>query len=217
VELVLSTLQNLEPNELFFFVDELGPLRVKRFGGRAFVPRHETPVVPQVQHHRGSITMTGALSATANKVTWMYSAAKDSRSMIDLIEVLYCQHPEAARLFLTWDAAAWHRSRLLAEWLDEFNAETQRSGCGPVIDLVPLPSSAQFLDVLEAVFSGMKRAVIHHSDYGSEVDMKTAISNHFAARNIFFKENPRRAGKKIWEVDFFADSDNLRSGNYREW
>jgi len=63
----------------------------------------------------------------------------------------------------------------------------------------------------------MKRAVIHHSDYQSEMEMKKAISRHFVERNIFFKENPKRAGKKIWEVDFFQDSNNLRSGTYREW
>jgi hypothetical protein len=33
VELLLNTLQTLKPGELFFFVDELGPLRVKNVGG----------------------------------------------------------------------------------------------------------------------------------------------------------------------------------------
>jgi hypothetical protein len=47
--------------------------------------------------------------------------------------------------------------------------------------------------------------------------MKTAISKHFVDRNKFFEENPRRAGKKIWEIDFFNDFKNLRSGDYREW
>jgi len=63
----------------------------------------------------------------------------------------------------------------------------------------------------------MKRAVIHHSNYQSEDEMKAAISRHFQGRNDYFKANPRRAGKKIWEIDFFQDYNNLRSGNYREW
>jgi hypothetical protein len=29
--------------------------------------------------------------------------------------------------------------------------------------------------------------------------------------------NPKRAGKKIWEVDFFQDYGHIQSGNYREW
>jgi hypothetical protein len=80
-----------------------------------------------------------------------------------------------------------------------------------------LPTSSQFLDVLEAVFSGMKRAVVHHSDYQSVIELKMAVSAHFVETNAFFKESPKRAGKKIWDVDFFQDSNNLRSGDYREW
>jgi hypothetical protein len=73
------------------------------------------------------------------------------------------------------------------------------------------------LDVLEAVFSGMKRAVIHHSDYESISAMKSAISQHFRERNAHFKGNPKRAGKRIWELDFFNDMESLRAGDYREW
>jgi hypothetical protein len=76
---------------------------------------------------------------------------------------------------------------------------------------------AQFLDVIEAVFSAMKRAVIHSSDYQSEEEMKNAISTHFRERNEFFKQNPKRAGKRIWEIDFFNDHNYIKSGNYREW
>jgi transposase len=217
VEQVLNTLQNLKPDELFFFIDELGPLRVKKYGGRTFAAKDDVPTFPQLQADKGSITMAGALSATANQVTWLFSPAKDTQSMIDLIELLFNQHPTVARIFLTWDAASWHSSISLIEWLDVFNAQTLECGLGPIIQLVPLPTSSQFLDVLEAVLSGMKRAVVHHSDYQSVGELKTAISSHFVERNAFFKENPRRAGKKIWDVDFFQDTSNLRSGNYREW
>ena len=217
VDLLLKTLHNLGPRDLFFFVDELGPLRVKKYGGRAYFPRYETETVPQAEPHRGSITMAGALSATTNQVTWIYGESKDSGAIIDLIEILFDQHQEATNLYVTWDAVSWHNSSLLVEWLDNFNAETERRADGPIIRLVPLPVSSQFLDVIEAVFSGMKRAVIHHSDYQSVHEMKDAISLHFVERNAYFRENPRRAGKKIWEIDFFAEQENIRSGNYRQW
>lgn len=63
----------------------------------------------------------------------------------------------------------------------------------------------------------MKRAVVHHSDYRDVLEMKRAISLHFTERNAHFQDNPRRAGKKIWDLDFFDDNENIRSGNYREW
>jgi len=199
------------------FIDEMGPLRVKKYGGRSHVPKHQTSTFPQIQSHKGAITMSAALNATKNQVTWLYSQAKDTQAMIDLIEILFNQYYLAKQIFITWDAASWHRSSALLEWLDTFNSETKTSRAGPIITLVPLPRSAQFLDVIEAVFSGLKRAVIHHSDYASKVDMKTAISKHFCDRNGYFEKNPKRAGKKMWEIDFFEDIDNIKSGTYREW
>jgi hypothetical protein len=213
---LLNTLRNLRDDELLFFVDELGPLRVRKYGGRTYMKKRAQEV-PQVQPHRGSITLAGALSATANQVSWFFSDAKDTSSMIDLIEVLFNQHNDQSRLYVTWDGASWHRSQDLVDWLDAFNRDTERRQGGPTISLIPLPVSAQFLDVIEAVFSGMKRAVIHHSDYRSTQEMKSAISAHFRERNDFFKQNPQRAGKKIWNIDFFEDYGNLPSGNYREW
>ncbi|MCF8169307.1 MAG: IS630 family transposase [Rhodoferax sp.] len=217
VELLLNTLQSLKPGELFFFIDELGPLRVKKYGGRALVKKNETLTYPQVQAHRGVIMMSGALSATSNQVTWIYGRAKDTLAMIDLMELLYNQYHSASKLYVTWDAASWHKSTMLVDWLDTFNATTKLLNEGPLIELVPLPTSSQFLDVIEAVFSGMKTAVVHHSDYRDVPEMKKAISRHFTERNEHFRENPRRAGKKIWEIDFFDDNENIRSGNYREW
>jgi len=217
VELLLQTLQNLAEDEMFYFIDELGPLQVKKYGGRAFTPKGVSRTVPQNATTKGSITLSGALSATTNQITWSYDVAKDTRAMIDLIEILFNQQFEKKRLFVTWDAASWHSSNDLIAWLDNFNAATKQAGIGPIIELVPLPKGSQFLNVIEAVFSGMKRAVVHHSDYQSKNEMKTAISKHFLDRNAYFKKNPKRAGKKIWEVDFFADYENIRSGNYRDW
>src|SRR5260370_18578933 len=110
--------------------------------------------------------------------------------MIDLIEILFNQHRPASTLYITWDAASWHRSGPLVEWLDTFNEGTKRSGEGPAIYLVPLPTSSQFLDVIEAIFNGIKKAVIHHSKYRSEGEMKGAVSANFFEQNEYFLANP---------------------------
>jgi hypothetical protein len=49
VDQVLNTLRNLKSDELFFFIDELGPLRIKRYGGRTVAARGDVPTVPQTQ------------------------------------------------------------------------------------------------------------------------------------------------------------------------
>ena len=217
IELLLKTLRSLKPDEMFFFIDELGPLQVKKYGGRCYLKKGEKLVIPQNQKSKGSITLLGALSATTNQIAWIFGRSKDTNCTIDLIDILFDQYHEKSKLFITWDAASWHNSNQLVDWLDQFNAETIEIGEGPIIDLVPLPSHSQSLNVIESVFSGMKRAVIHHSDYQTEEETKSAISLHFAERNSFFRENPKRVGKKIWEIDFFEDYNNIRSGNYREW
>ncbi len=217
VELVLATLHSLRADEMFFFVDELGPLQVKRYGGRCYTPKNKTPTHPQSQHSKGSIIFHAALSATTNQVTWVYDNAKDTSGMIDLVELLVNQHHDKSRLYITWDAASWHSSNQLMEWVDELNAVSCARRDGPIIEFVPLPTRSQFLNVIETVFGTMKKTVIHGSNYQSEEEMKTAISRHFRERNEFFKQNPRRAGKKIWEIDFFEDPNNIRGGNYREW
>jgi hypothetical protein len=58
--------------------------------------------------------------------------------------------------------------------------------------------AAQFLNVIESVFSGMSRAVIHNSDYASLDAAKNAIDLYFRERNEHFAGHPKRAGLKIW-------------------
>jgi hypothetical protein len=89
----------------------------------------------------------------------------------------------------------------------------------PIVKLAPLPASAQFLNVIESVFSGMAKAVIHNSDYQSLEECKKAIDTYFAERNEFFKQNPKRAGNKIWGEELvlptFELSNNCKDPNWR--
>lgn len=60
-----------------------------------------------------------------------------------------------------------------------------------------LPSGAQFSNVIESVFSGLARAILHNSNHQSGFGCKEAIDRYFADRNQAFLEHPRRAGHKI--------------------
>ena len=57
--------------------------------------------------------------------------------------------------------------------------QRRRRGQALIIELVPLPTSAQFLNVIEGVFTGMTKAVIHNSDYhvwqGDEISDITTL------------------------------------------
>ena len=93
------------------------------------------------------------------------------------------------------------------------------SGNGPTVETAPLPAGAQFLNVIESVFSGMARSIIHNSDYKTLEDAKAAIDRYFADRNAHFTLHPKRAGKKIWgkerEVPEFSLANNCKDPRYR--
>ncbi len=59
VELLLKTLQSLKDGEDLFFVDELGPLQVKRYGGKCYTPKGETPPILRTSARRVPLPCTG--------------------------------------------------------------------------------------------------------------------------------------------------------------
>ena len=88
----------------------------------------------------------------------------------------------------------------------------------PVVKLAPLPARAQFLNVIESVFSGMSRSIIQNSDYESVAAAKAAIDRYFRERNEHFLRNPKRAGNKIWGKELvkskFSESNNCRDPRF---
>jgi hypothetical protein len=213
---IQSILSRLGLNERFFSIDEYGPFAVKMQGGRALMPPGKVCVVPQRQKSKGSLIITGALELSTNQVTHFYSEKKNTAEMIKLPEVLLEQYRGVDRIYFSWDAASWHASKALDRRVEKVNAPEYRAEHGtPLVELAPLPASAQFLNVIESVFSGMARAIIHNSDYESVEVCKAAIDRYFAERNAYFRANPKRAGKKIWGLEnspsVFSPSNNCKA------
>ncbi len=215
---ITNTLSNLKNNEKFFSIDEFGPFAIKMQGGRSWVPQGGNRIVPQWQKSKGSLILTAALELSTNQVTHFYSAKKNTDEMIKLLEILLKKYKEE-RIFFSWDAASWHASKKLYKKIGEVNGESYRSmHKTPFVALAPLPASAQFLNVIESIFSGMAKAIIHNSDYASVEECKAAIDRYFAERNQYFFENPKRAGNKIWGKEItkveFNESNNCKDPRY---
>ena len=215
---IQSILSNLEPNELFFSIDEFGPFAVKHRQGKKLVAPGETFVVPQWQKSKGCIILTAALELSSNQVTHFYSKKKNTNEMIKLMDLLVRKYSERKRIYLSWDAASWHISKKLHEHIETHNSSIF-SGNGPQVQTAPLPAGAQFLNVIESIFSGMARAIIHNSDYSSVDEAKAAIDRYFLERNASFARNPHRAGNKIWgnerEPAEFSCANNCKDPHYR--
>jgi DDE superfamily endonuclease len=143
---------------------------------------------------------------------------KNTAEMIRIMELLIEKYPDRRKLYLSWDAASWHVSKALKQRIQEHNAAALSSS-GPIVGTAPLPSGAQFLNLIESVFSGMAKALIHNSDYRTLDDAKAAVDRYFAERNTHFLQHPKRAGKKIWgkerEVATFSEANNCKDPRYR--
>jgi transposase len=196
---ITSALSHLTPSEKFFSIDEFGPFSVRLRGGVALVRGDEVRTIPQRQKSKGSLICTAALELSSNQLTHFYSKKKNTGEMVKLLRRLVSLYKSEHRLFISWDSASWHASKALYKAVDEINTETFRlRHKTSLVDLMPLPSGAQFLNVIESVFSGMARAILHNSNYESVDACRRAIDRYFAERNRAFLEHPRRAGKKIW-------------------
>jgi transposase len=217
---ITSTLSNLAPDEKFFSIDEFGPFSVRIRGGVALVPGDAIRTIPQRQRSKGSLICTAALELSSNQLTHFYSNKKNSKEMIKLLLRLIIKYKGQKRIFLSWDSASWHASKSLYKIVDEINSDKFRNRHKTsLVELMPLPSGAQFLNVIESVFSGMARAILHNSNYGSVEECKIAINVYFADRNQAFLRHPRRAGSKIWGKEqveaVFREENNCKDPRWR--
>jgi transposase len=217
---IQKILSNLKENEKFFSIDEYGPTAIKIRGGRTYTHSGVSSTVPQYQMSKGSLICTTALELSTNQIINFFSDKKNTTEMIKLLMILLEQYKSEERIFLSWDAASWHASKELDKKVAEINDDKYRKKNNtPYVELAPLPSSAQFLNVIESVFSGMAKAIIHNSNYQSVEECKNAIDRYFLERNLAFIENPKRAGKKIWGKEVvkpvFNDSNACKNPNYR--
>ncbi len=216
---ITNVLSRLGPDERFFSIDEFGPFSVKKTGGRKLVAASEYPTVPQWQQSKGVLIVTAALELSTNQITHFYSEKKNSHEMIRLLDILTTKYSGCKRIYFSWDAASWHVSKLFlarVEVVNEYRYRKRR--LTPIVKLAPLPARAQFLNVIESVFSGMATAIIHNSDYQSVDEAKGAIGRYFKERNEHFRQHPRRAGNKIWGKELVASE--FREGQnckHRGW
>jgi transposase len=218
VAAIKQILSDLKEDEAFFSIDEYGPFAIKRKGGTKRVCPGEDYVVPQYQKSKGWLILTAALELSNNRVTHFYSLKKNTEEMIKMADLLCSEYRTCRTIYLSWDAASWHISRKLSSHLDEVNRQATQDGF-PIVKTAPLPAGAQFLNVIESVFSGMAKGIIHNSDYPSVEAARDAIDRYFKERNDFFVRCPKRAGRKIWGHERvpseFSEANNCKDPLYR--
>jgi hypothetical protein len=144
--------------------------------------------------------MIGALELRTNQITHFFSEKKNTDEMIKMVEILRRQYKSMKTIYISWDAAGWHISKALGARVEFLNGWAAHDGAS-TIELAPLPSSAQFLNVIESVFGGMSRAVIHDSNFENAAQARDIIDRYFLNRHDYFRRNPKRAGRKLWQQE----------------
>jgi hypothetical protein len=140
--------------------------------------------------------------------------------MIKLIEILIQKYSGCRKVYLSWDAASWHSSKYLLNKINMVNKYGyRRKNNTPFVKIAPLPSRAQFLNVIESVFSGMSYSIIQNSNYNSVEEAKKAIDRYFLERNEYYRNNPKRAGGKLWGNERvypqFKEGQNCKNPRWR--
>jgi transposase len=218
VEVIKQILSDLKTDEAFFSIDEYGPFAIKRKGGTKRVGPGEDYVVPQYQKSKGWLILTAALELSRNQITHFYSKKKNTEEMIKMADVLRAEYRTCHTIYLSWDAASWHVSKKLFSHLEEVNQQAVKNGF-PIVKTAPLPACAQFPNVIESVFSGMAKGIIHNSDYPSAEAARDAIDRYLRERNDFFVRCPKRAGRKIWGHERvpseFSEANNCKDPLFR--
>jgi transposase len=113
VQHIQNILAELQENEAFFSIDEYGPFAIRAQGGRALVGPGEMPYVPQYQKSKGCLIMTAALELSKNQISYFYSPRKDTGEMLRMFTKLVREYGHKSRIYLSWDAASWHMSKML--------------------------------------------------------------------------------------------------------
>lgn len=216
---ITRTLRRLAPKDMFFSIDEYGPISIRERVGRRRVLRGEIPTVPQYQDSKGHIILIAALELKTNQITYFYGKRKSTDEMINLMLLLLETYHFSRRLYFSWDAAIWHSSRKFLAKVKMVNSKKYREIHGnPTVILKPLPARAQFLNVIESVFSGLSKSIIQNSNYGSVREAQEAIDRYINERNLFFRKNPKKAGNKIWGKEqtpsYFSVSHNCKNPQF---
>src|SRR5260370_10245549 len=190
IDRIKSILSKLGDDECFFSIDEYGPVTIGFMPGRKLCAPDDHPSVPQWQKGRGTIIITGALELRTNQIIHFYSEKKNTAEIVRMVDMLRRQYRSMKRIYLSWDAAGWHISKALGKHVEFLNDWAEHDGA-PTIDLAPLPSRAQFLNVLESVFSGMSRAGINKSNFEDLPRARNAINPYLLNKNQFYHTYPK--------------------------
>jgi transposase len=182
---VLDLYDNPPADGRVLCADEFGPLNLRPRPGRAWRPAGH-PVRLRATYHRddGVRHMLAALDLATGKIIYRIRDRKRWREFLSFLKNLRARWP-GGKLYVICDNYGPHQYPHVRTW-----------AAGHNIELVYLPTSASWLNWIEAEFAALRYFALNGTDHRTHAEQAEAIAGYIRWRNA--RAQPKR--------DFAPDS-----------
>ncbi len=165
-------MRHLPPGAVVLFMDEKGPIMVKRYGGRIWTTARQV-VLPKYQKTRGKFYLYGVYELWTGRVRWRYYDHKRSEQFIAFMREVRRWYP-GQYILVILDQDTTHPQKCVAS-----RQELRRLK----IHWLSLPKASPDDNPIETVFSVLQGEVLAGSDAPDVPTQKQRVSRALHSRN----------------------------------
>jgi hypothetical protein len=133
------------------------------------------------------------LDVKEQRVAWRYADHTNSTETLTWLweRVAHHQRLGHTRLVMIWDAASWHKSRLVRHAIRTHNRQVHRDQVGVIIVPILLPVHAFWLNPVEAIIGFVKRTALPCRQFDTLEEQLAAIDRLLIHRNLRHASVPK--------------------------
>ena len=165
-------IRHLPPRAVVLFLDEKGPITVKRYGGSVWTTAPQV-VLPKYQKTRGRFYLYGVYELFTGRVRWRYYDHKRAEYFIAFLREIRRWYPGQYVLVIL-DQDTTHPQKCLASRQEMRQLK---------IHWLSLPKKSPDDNPIETIFSLLQRAILAASDAGDVRELKRRISRFLWRHN----------------------------------
>jgi transposase len=168
--------------------DEHGPITPTPHAGWGWARIHRPPRIPaNYRKNKGVRFFFGAYDVPKDQLTGRWYAHKTAARVLAFLRFIRRRYHDRGRIYVVLDNLSAHFTADIRSWAKDNDLE-----------LVPIPTYASWLNLIEAEFRQITEFVISNSDYQSHEEIQLACSAYLKRRNADARRDPegRRAERR---------------------
>jgi transposase len=185
---VLRLYRRPPPDGVVICFDEHGPISPIPHSGRGWARAGRPPRIPaNYRKNKGVRFFFGAYDVEKDQLNGLWYANKTGADVLHFCRWLRCRYKDKGRIYLIMDNLKAHFTEDIRNWAKDND-----------VGLVPIPTYASWLNLIEAEFRHINEFVISNSDYHGHEEIERACSAYLRRRNVDARHNlaERRAEKE---------------------